>query len=56
MALFSEFAGNYLKGTDLEGREWPVTIERIVEEEVGDDEKPKLVAHFVGRSEDAAAQ
>ena len=49
MASFSEFAGNYLKGTDLEGREWLVTIERIVEEEVGDDGKPKLVAHFVGR-------
>ena len=32
MASFSEFAGNYLKGTDLQGREWLVTIERIVEE------------------------
>ena len=49
MASFSEFAGNYLKGTDLQGREWPVTIERIVEEEVGDDEKPRLVAHFKDR-------
>ena len=47
MVSFSDYAGNYLKGTDLQGREWLVTIDKIVEEDVGDSDK--LVAHFVGR-------
>ena len=47
MVNFSDYAGSFLKGTDLQGREHLVTIEKIVEEEVGDSDK--LVAHFVGR-------
>ena len=36
-----------IEGSDLQGREWPVAIDKIVEEDVGDSDK--LVAHFVGR-------
>jgi hypothetical protein len=48
MTSFSEYAGHYLKGQDLQGREWLVVIEKIPEEDVGDNDK-KLVAYFVGR-------
>jgi hypothetical protein len=47
MATFSDCAGDNLKGSDLQGREWLVTIAKIVEEDIGDNDK--LVAHFVGR-------
>ena len=47
MVTFSDYAGNYLKGVDLQGREWLVAIDKIVEEDVGDSDK--LVAHFAGR-------
>jgi len=44
---FNDYAGSFLKGTDLQGREHLVTIGKIGEEEVGDS--IKLVTHFVGR-------
>ena len=38
MPKFSDYDGNYLKGSDLQGREWPVTIDKIADEVVSDDE------------------
>ena len=45
---FSDYAGNYLKGGDLQGREWLVTIEQDRRGARRRD-REKLVAHFVGR-------
>lgn len=41
------FPSNYLKASDLQGRNVPVTIEKVVMEDIGSDHKP--VVYFTGK-------
>ena len=45
MKLNQLFPGDWLKAPDLNGREIPLTIEKITMEDVGDD-KQKPILHF----------
>ena len=47
MRISEAFPSNYLRATDLQGRNIKVTIDRIEMEEIGDDRKPIL--YFIGK-------
>jgi arabinogalactan endo-1,4-beta-galactosidase len=47
LRISEAFPSNYLRATDLQGRNIKVTIDRIEMEEIGDDRKPIL--YFVGK-------
>ncbi len=44
------FPSNYLKASDLQGREVVVSIDRVEFEAVGREKEQKAVLHFIGKS------
>ena len=47
MNVNDAFPSNYLKATDLQNREIPVVISKVVMEKIGDD--PRMIAYFQGK-------
>ena len=47
MKVSQEFPSQYLKASDLQGREIRLTMDRVEREEIGQDKK--LVLYFVGK-------
>lgn len=48
MNVNDQFPSNYLKASDLQGREVKVTMDRIEMEKLGDDNK--MVLYFIGKT------
>jgi hypothetical protein len=47
MNVNDAFPSNYLKATDLQNKEIPVTVSKVVMEKIGDD--PRMIAYFQGK-------
>jgi hypothetical protein len=47
MNVNDAFPSNYLKATDLQNKEIPVTVSKVVMEKIGDD--PRMIAYFAGK-------
>jgi len=50
MKISQAFAGEYLRAADLMGRDVPVTVKRVVLEEVGKERDERPVVYFQGKA------
>jgi len=48
--IYDAFPSNYLKASDLQGRDVVVTIERVEFEAVGREREMKAIVYFVGKT------